>query len=51
MTHKVLRDGTKIMLKENDELITLNDDICEIFNGYFTNISNTIGFDDSIVST
>ena len=39
------------MLKENDKLITANNDICEIFNDCFTNISTTIGFDDSIVST
>ena len=38
------------MLKENYKSITSNDDICEIFNDYFTT-SITIGFDDSIVST
>ena len=39
------------MLEENDKLITSNDDICEIFNDYFTSISTAIGFDGSIVST
>ena len=39
------------MLKENDNLITSNDDIREIFNDYFTNISIIIGFDDSIICT
>ena len=36
----------KIMLKENDKLVTSNDDICEIFNYYFINTSTTIWFDD-----
>ena len=51
MTDKKLRNGGKIMLKGNDKLITSNNDICEIFNDYFTDTSTTIGFYDSIVST
>ena len=48
---KKYRNGRKTLLKENDKLITSNDDICEIFNDYFIHISTTIGFVDSIVST
>ena len=46
-----IRNGGKIKHEENDELITSDDDICEIFNDYFTNISTTIGFADSTAST
>jgi hypothetical protein len=37
-----------IILRENDELITDPVEVCNVFNKYFVNIADTIGFRDEI---
>ena len=38
----------KIILQEDDKVISDTQEKCEIFNTYFTSVANNIGFDDSI---
>ena len=38
------------ILKEGDDKIVDNKEVCEIFNDYFANIASSIGFEDAIVS-
>ena len=38
----------KITLQEVDKIITDTQEICEIFNAFFTSVANNIGFDDTI---
>ena len=38
----------KITLQEGDKIITDTQEICEIFNAFFTSVANNIGFDDTI---
>jgi hypothetical protein len=37
-----------IILRENDELITDSTEVCKVFNNYFVNVAETIGFKDEI---
>ena len=47
MFDKSASHDNKIILQENDIIITDTQEICEIFNTYFTSVANNIGFDDS----
>ena len=40
----------KIILQEGDKIVTDTQEICEIFNAFFTSVANNIGFDDTIPS-
>ena len=46
--HTISRDN--IILKEGDDTIVDNKEVCETFNDYFANIVSSIGFEDAIVS-
>ena len=48
MSDKSASHDNKIILQEDDKIITDTQEICEIFNTYFTSVANNIGFDDSI---
>ena len=50
MSDKSASHDNKIILQEDDKIITDTQEICEIFNTYFTSVANNIGFDDSIPS-
>jgi hypothetical protein len=39
-----------IILRENDELVTDSIEVCNVFNNYFVNVAETIGFKDEIPS-
>ena len=43
--------GDNIMLRENDRIICKPEDVCNVFNDFYTNIADNIGFDDSIPVT
>ena len=42
--------GSKIIIQEDGNIITDTREICDIFNTYFTSVTNNIGFDNSIQS-
>ena len=48
MSDKSASHGNQIILQEGDKIISDTDEICEIFNSYFTSVANNIGFDDNI---
>ena len=48
MSDKSASHDNKIILQEDDKIITDTQEICEIFNTYFTSVANNISFDDSI---
>ena len=48
MSDKSLSHGKQVILQEGDKIISDTNEICEIFNTYFTSVANNIGFDDSI---
>ena len=48
MSNKSASHDNKIILQEDDKIITDTQEICEIFNTYFTSVANNIGFDDSL---
>ena len=48
MSDKSASHDKNIILQENDKIITNTQEICEIFNTYFTTVANNFGFDDSI---
>ena len=48
MSDKSLTHGKQVILQEGDKIISDTNEICEIFNTYFTSVANNIGFDDSI---
>ena len=48
ITDKHCLSDEHIMLRENNTLITNTVDVCNVFNDYFTNVANTIGFQDKI---
>ena len=50
MTNKHNKSGDNIILKEGDNTIVNNNELCEIFNDYFANIASSIGFEDAITS-
>ena len=50
MTNKHTKSGDNIILKEGDNTIVDNNEVCEIFNDYFANIASSIGFEDAITS-
>ena len=50
MTNKHNKSGDNIILKEGDNTIVDNNEVCEIFNDYFANIASSIGFEDAITS-
>ena len=39
-----------MILKEGENTIVDNNDVCEILNDYFANIASSIGFEDAINS-
>ena len=43
MTNKHTKSGDDIILKEGDNTIVDNNEVCEIFNDYFANIASSIG--------
>ena len=47
MSSKQLRND-KMILRENDKIVTDERIICNIFNDYFSNVAKEIGFDDEI---
>ena len=47
-TNKNSRNGN-IILRENDKTVVDSNEVCEIFNSYFANITSSIGFEDGIV--
>ena len=51
MTNKSCRNGSNIILQENDEIIVDSKQVSDIFNDYFAGIASTIGFDDVITDT
>ena len=48
MSDKSLTHGKQVILQEDDKIISDTNEICEIFNTYFTSVANNIGFDDNI---
>lgn len=48
MTDKSTSHTNQIILQEDGKIINNPNEICEIFNTYFTSVANNIGFDDSI---
>ena len=46
MSDKSLTHGKQVILQEGDKIISDTNEICEIFNTYFTSVANNIGFDD-----
>ena len=48
MSDKSASHGNQIILEERDKIISDTDEICEIFNSYFTSVANNIGFEDNI---
>ena len=48
MSDKSASRGYQIKHQEGDKIISDTDEICEIFNSYFTSVANNIGFDDNI---
>ena len=48
ITDKNAFHNNKIILQEGDQIITDTQEICEIFNAFFTSVANDIGFDDTI---
>ena len=48
MSDKSASHDKNIIIQEDDKIITNTNEICEIFNTYFTTVTNNIGFDDSI---
>ena len=48
ITDKNAFHNNKIILQEGDQIITDTQEICEIFNTFFTSVANDIGFDDTI---
>ena len=48
MTNKHCKNGSNIILRENDTTVVDSNTVCEIFNEYFATIASSIGFDDDI---
>ena len=48
MSNRNTSSSNNIMLMEENEIISDQKLVSEIFNNYFTNIANTIGFTDSL---
>ena len=48
ISDKSLTHGKQVNRQEGDKIISDTNEICEIFNTYFTSVANNIGFDESI---
>ena len=48
MSEESASHDNKIILQKDDKIITDIQEICEIFNTYFTSVANNIGFHNSI---
>ena len=48
ITDKNAFHNNKIILQEGDQIIKDTQEICEIFNAFFTSVANGIGFDGTI---
>jgi hypothetical protein len=51
ITDKNSISDDRILLRENDKLITETQEVCNIFNEYFTQIAKTIGFRETLPNT
>ena len=50
MTDKKNKNMKDIILRENDEIISDSTKVCEVFNDFFCNVAEKIGFEDKITS-
>jgi hypothetical protein len=48
MSDKCIEHGSYILLKEGDSIINDQNQVCEIFNSYFSNVATDIGFQDCL---
>ena len=46
LTDKMIDRGTSIILKDDDRIITDEEEVCNIFNDFFSNAAKDIGYND-----